>query len=63
MAIPDTVPLRDARRALSDKIQMNVSGRTDAQNVLAAPAQMPIRDGKLGAQCSKVGITFGLALE
>ena len=42
---------------------MNVGGRTNAQNVLAATEQMPIRDGKLGAQCGKVGIMFGLALE
>jgi hypothetical protein len=42
---------------------MNVSSGTDAQDLLAATAQMPIRDGKLGAQCSQVGAAFGLALK
>ncbi len=42
---------------------MNVSGWTDAQYLLAATAQMPVRDAKRGAQCSQVGIALGLALE
>ena len=42
---------------------MNVGGRTDAQDLPAAAAQTPIRDGKFGAQCGQVGIAFGLALE
>jgi hypothetical protein len=34
---------------------MDVSGRTDAQDLLAATAQMPIRHGEFAAQCSQIG--------